>query len=289
MESGEFGVVEDTLVLARLDGVLRVLKVSDLATFKKAGYLVEVYGVDEGLNDRFGLLEDILEHNCSEVRVLHVRGHGSISLCSNHIVPVVEPRSLLVEKRARDLKPGDYMLSFVKRAPRSVDYTEHTEEKTICPSSIEELALTMWTLRLSGVLSSLAYNRICLKTYSERGRFKLEKIPIGFFESLKQHLREVSRSSRYCRHVATHLGSRRNVSKHIALLALRDLMRVASGKSISVSSREALENLSRLVTSNLYVVRVSDIEVRREKRRSFAISADKAAYVFVGLAPLLVG
>ncbi|MEM0340415.1 MAG: Hint domain-containing protein [Acidilobaceae archaeon] len=294
--SEERGVVGDVLVIVRLNGVLKAVKLDDIKTYKDTGYNIEVYGINKDLIDRFYRLKDVEENECKDLAVVYVKGHHSLSLCEDHLVPVAGPRGL-EEKPVRNLKPGDFVFSFVKnrlqeeseRLSQSLLLEE--KDEITCSRRPEDLAVSLWSLRLSGILSTLAINKLCLKSYlTRRERDRVEKLPMLFFKELKLYLREATRRSDHCRHVYSHLKNRRAVSKRIALHALRDLLELVSSKEVKKEVLELLEALIKLASSNLYVAEVSRVEMQRVEKnvKTYSLKVEKATYVFLGLAPILI-
>lgn len=297
LAGGEEGVLGDTLVYVRLEGAHRVVRVAELAKLIEAGYAVDVYGIDSSLVDGFYRVRRVEERVCESTLEVHARGHGSIALCSSHRVPIVGATGGLEEKPAAELEPGDFIVSFVRRESRrggsgraSGILVETEEDDLLCSARVEDLALSLWSLRISGVLSSIASNRFCLRVYSESERARVEKIPIAPFRALADLLRSASRRSKSSKHILVHLGVRKAVSKSIACSAIRDLQIQAHAITASHEQNSVLGNISRLLSSNLYGVKVSHVEKRGSPResRAYTIEAEEARFVFVGVAPLLV-
>ncbi len=59
----------------------------------------------------------LIRHKVPKILKVRVKGGGIIELTGNHSVMIIGENGELVEKSAKDLKPGDYLISFVTHLP----------------------------------------------------------------------------------------------------------------------------------------------------------------------------
>ena len=137
-------VSKDTPVLVRIKGVVRRVRFSDL---DKIYFSDEsrVYRFDDGeyvkvddlevltVNKETGRVEWakaswIIRHKAPYILRIRVKGGGVLELTGNHSIIVIGEDGSLVEKKASELRAGDYILSFVTKLPGkrlSIDLSEH--------------------------------------------------------------------------------------------------------------------------------------------------------------------
>lgn len=125
-------VSKDTPVLVRIGGRVERVKFADLGEkyFRNGG----IIRIGDGeyvrtedleiltLNKDTGKVEWrraswLIRHRAPRILKVKVKGGGTIELTGNHSVMVIGENGELVEKSAKDLKPGDYLVSFVTRLP----------------------------------------------------------------------------------------------------------------------------------------------------------------------------
>ena len=93
-----------------------VLKVGD-GEYVKTDDL-EVLSIDRNGKVRWTRASRLIRHRAPYVVKLRIENGGVLELTGNHSIITIGDRGRLVERKASELKPGDYVLSFIARVSR---------------------------------------------------------------------------------------------------------------------------------------------------------------------------
>ncbi len=166
-------VAKDTPILVRINGkIIRTdfeyldklyFRGEGVLSFKDGEYVkpgdLEVLTYDPGEGRvTWKKATWLIRHRVEKVLEVRVSGGGKIRLTGNHSVMVIGENGELVEKSASDLRPGDYLVSFVDVLPG--DETEIPMEYKLVSSRVLGFRKTNRELETSGQLViTLGYPR----------------------------------------------------------------------------------------------------------------------------------
>lgn len=126
-------VSKDTPILVRIKGKIKrvrfadldrryfkdhenVLRIGDGEYVKPDDLEVLTFDMDSG-KIVWKKASWLIRHRASKILRVKVKGGGTLGLTGNHSVMVIGENGELIEKSAKDLKPGDYLISFVAQLP----------------------------------------------------------------------------------------------------------------------------------------------------------------------------
>ncbi len=129
----------------------RILRIGDGEYVKTQDLEVLTFNPDTGKVE-WRKASWLIRHKAHKILKVKVKGGGTIELTGNHSVMVIGENGELVEKSAKDLKPGDYLVSFVTRLPGRETVIElklkHRTARTKTPSRLRLDPELAWLLGL---------------------------------------------------------------------------------------------------------------------------------------------
>lgn len=172
-------VSKDTPILVRKNGRVMRIKFEDLDKmyFKDADSVIkygdgEYVNIDDlevlTVNKTTGKVEWrkatwLIRHKVSKILRVKVKGGGVIELTGNHSVMVISEDGELIEKSAKDLKPGDYLISFVSELEgesKEIKLDIKLNSSRIkTPSSIKVTPELAWLLGLYVAEGAVAFRK----------------------------------------------------------------------------------------------------------------------------------
>jgi replication factor C small subunit len=113
-------VSKNTPILVRINGKIVRANFEELdkmyfkgnETYVETSNL-EVLTLDKNFRVRWGRVKYLIRHFAKKILRIKLEGGGTLELTGNHSVMILDDNGNLVTKHAKDLKPGDYLISFV--------------------------------------------------------------------------------------------------------------------------------------------------------------------------------
>mgnify|MGYP001770625315 CR=1 FL=1 len=105
---------------------------------------LEVLTIDKNYNVVWAKVKYLIRHKVNKILRIKLEGGGILELTGNHSVMIIDEEGNIVMKNAIDLKPGDYLLSFVTKIKGNINEIDvdgelyHINSRTVL---IEKLKL----------------------------------------------------------------------------------------------------------------------------------------------------
>ncbi|MFH1638693.1 MAG: hypothetical protein ABIB71_09785 [Candidatus Woesearchaeota archaeon] len=109
--TAKFSVTGDTLILCQINKVKQLLPIKDIIDKFRDGNEISVLSLNNDLSISFNKIYDSLEHKKRLFKLFHSNSNMPVVLSPDHSVYIFSGRNIIT-KETRDLKIGDYVISF---------------------------------------------------------------------------------------------------------------------------------------------------------------------------------